>query len=78
MIVPQLACGACTPIPRNESAASVRIVVAIISGSRTIAVESTFGRISANISRVFEAPWEIDASTYSFSRTDSTWPRIGR
>ena len=51
MIVPQLASGGWTPIDRNESAASVRIVVAIISGNSTITVVSTFGRISLKISR---------------------------
>ena len=78
MIVPQLACGGCTPIDRNDSAASVRIVVAIISGSITITVVRTFGRISENISRRLDAPCATAASTYSFSRTDSTWPRTGR
>ena len=42
MIVPQLASGGCTPIERNESAASVSTVVAIISGSITITVVTTF------------------------------------
>ena len=46
MIVPQLASGGCTPIERNESAASVSIVVAIISGKNTITVVITLGRIS--------------------------------
>src|SRR3954462_8515641 len=78
MIVPQLAFGGCTPIDRNDSADSVRIVVAIISGSITITVVTTFGRISQIISRTYYAPWEIAASTYSFSRTESTWPRTRR
>ena len=78
MIVPQLAFGACTPIERNESAASVRTVVAIISGNSTITVVSTLGRISLNISRRLPAPCAMAASTYSFSRTDNTWPRTGR
>ena len=64
--------------PRNDSAASVSIVVAIISGKNTITVVITFGRISLIISRQSEAPCAIAASTNSFWRTESTWPRIGR
>ena len=67
-----------TPIERNESADSVRIVVAIIRGRSTIAVESTFGRMSLNIRRRFEAPWEIPASTYSFFRIASVCARMMR
>ena len=78
MTVPQLAFGGWTPIDRYESADSVRIVVAIIKGSSTTTVEATFGRISLKISRAFEAPWAIAASTNSRSRSDNTWPRIGR
>ena len=78
MIVPQLALGGWTPTPRNESAASVRIVVAIMSGRSTMTTEMTLGRISEKISRRLDAPWAIAASTNSFSATDSTWPRTGR
>ena len=78
MIVPQLALGGCTPTPRNDRAASVRIVVAMISGSSTITTVITFGRMSENSRRMFDAPWEIDASTYSRWTTVSTWPRTGR
>src|SRR5216117_290351 len=46
MIVPQLVLGGCTPTPRNDRAASVRMVVAIISGSSTITTDTTFGRMS--------------------------------
>ena len=46
MIVPQLASGGCTPIERNDSAASVSIASATISGKRTITVVITFGRSS--------------------------------
>src|SRR5436853_5127475 len=78
MIVPQLAFGGWTPIERNDNADSVSTVVAIMSGSITITVVITFGRISPNISRAFDAPCAIAASTYSFSRTERTWPRTGR
>jgi hypothetical protein len=74
---PQLAFGGCTPIDRNERADSVSMSIAIISGKKTITVVITFGRISLRIRRQSEAPWAIAASMYSFSRTDSTWPRIG-
>ena len=78
MIVPQLTLGGCTPMDRNDSADSVRIVVAIISGSSTMTVDTTFGRISEKISRKFDAPCAIAASTNSLFTTDSTWPRTGR
>ena len=72
MMVPQLAPGGCTPTPRNESAASVRIVVAIMSGMSTMTTVMTFGRISEKISRRLDAPCAMAASTNSFSATDST------
>ena len=78
MIVPQLAPGGWTPTPRNESAASVRIVVAIMSGISTMTTVITFGRISEKISRRLDAPWATAASTNSFSTTESTEPRTGR
>ena len=63
MIVPQLACGGCTPIDRNDSADSVRMQAAIISGKITITFGRTFGRISLNSSRRRRAPCAIAAST---------------
>ena len=54
------------------------MLVAIISGSSTITVDTTFGRISENISRMLDAPWAMAASTNSLLITASTWPRIGR
>ena len=78
MIVPQLTLGGWTPMDRKDSADSVRIVVAIISGSSTITVDTTLGRISEKISRRLDAPWAIAASTNSLLTTESTWPRTGR
>ncbi len=78
MIVPQLALGGCTPIDRKDSADSVRIVVAIISGSSTITTDTILGRMSEKMSLTSDAPWAIPAWTNSFSETESTWPRIGR
>src|ERR1700745_2986038 len=78
MIVPQLTFGGWTPTDRKDSADSVRIVVATISGSRTITVDTTLGRISEKISRILLAPWATAASTNSLLTTASTWPRTGR
>src|SRR5438552_4998300 len=78
MIVPQLTFGGWTPMPRKDSADSVRIVVATISGSSTITVDTTLGRISEKISRRLPAPWATAASTNSFLTTESTWPRTAR
>ena len=41
MIVPQLAAGGCTPIERNDSADSVSMSMASISGKKTITVVTT-------------------------------------
>ena len=50
----------------------------MISGSSTITTVITFGSTSEKTSRQPEAPCAIAASTYSFSDTESTWPRTGR
>ena len=78
MIVPQLASGGCTPIDRNDSAASVSIAIAIMIGKKTITVVMTFGRISLQSSRHVDAPSPTAASMNSRSRSESTSPRIGR
>ncbi len=78
MIVPQLASGGCTPIERNESAASVSMLIATISGKKTITVVTTFGRTSLQSTRHVEAPSPSAASTNSRPRSESTSPRIGR
>ena len=77
-IVPQDGAGGCTPAPRNDSAASLRIAAATSSGKKTRIVEATFGSSSENMIRSGPAPWARAASTNSFSRRDRTWPRIGR
>ena len=76
--MPQLACGGCTPIERNDSAASVSMSIASISGNSTITVVITFGRMSLQSRRQFDAPSPIAASTNSRRRSESTSPRIGR
>ena len=77
MIVPQLALGGCTPIERNDSADSVSMSIAIISGKNTITVVVTFGRMSLQSRRQVEAPRPIAASTNSRCRSESTSPRTG-
>ena len=41
-------------------------------------MEVRFGTTSVNMIRSEPAPWARAASTNSFSRSESTWPRIGR
>ena len=65
MIVPQLASGGWTPIERNESADSVSMLFATISGKKTITVVTTFGSTSEKIRRRLLAPRPIAASTNS-------------
>ena len=76
--MPQLALGAWTPIERYESAASVTMFVAIISGSSTSTTGSTFGSISPRISWRSFAPTAIAASMYSRWRIENASPRTGR
>ena len=77
-IVPHDGSGGCTPAPRNDSAASSRIELATSSGKKTRIVEARFGSSSENMIRIGPAPCARAASMNSFSRSDSTWPRIGR
>jgi hypothetical protein len=78
IIVPQEEFGGRTPAPRNESAASKSMLLAMLRVKKTMIVEARLGRISANITRSGPAPWAIAASTNSFSPSARTWPRIGR
>ena len=50
----------------------------VVNRAIVFTVVTTFGRISLKIRNQFEAPRAIAASTKSFSRRESTWPRIGR
>ena len=56
MIVPQLASGGCTPIDRNDSADSVSMLSAAISGRNTMTDGSTFGSTSRRRMRQSDAP----------------------
>jgi hypothetical protein len=67
-----------TPTPKNESPASNRMLLGMIRVVYTMIGAATFGRTSRRMIRRFEAPSEREASTNSFSRIDSTWPRTMR
>ena len=67
MIVPQLASGGCTPIDRKDSADSVSMLSAIISGTKTMSVVETLGRMSRSRMRWLGTPRPIAASTNSLS-----------
>ncbi len=54
------------------------MLAAMISVKKTSTELAMFGSSSMNITRNGLAPCEIDASTNSFSRSDSTCPRSGR
>ena len=77
IIVPQDGLGGRTPAPRNDSAASSSTAFAIRSVKNTSTVDARLGTISLNMIRSGPAPCARAASTNSFSRSDSTWPRTG-
>ena len=66
------------PKPRNDSAASVRIAVAIISVALTMIGPMAFGRMCRKMIRRSPEPAAFAASTYSFSRSDRKMPRTIR
>src|SRR3954462_11342542 len=70
--------GGWPPAPRNDRAASVRMLLAMISVKNTRTLDVMLGRISANMTRSGLAPCAIDDSTNSFSRRERIWPRSGR
>src|SRR5262249_27131970 len=78
IIVPHDAFGGCTPAPRNDKPASVRILLAMISVKKTRIDDAMFGSSSLNITRDALEPWAVAASMNSFSRSDRIWPRSGR
>ena len=79
MIVPQLASGGCTPIERNESAASVSMAIAIMSGKKTITVVITFGQdLAPEQPPVRRAEPDRGLDELAAARSESTSPRIGR
>ena len=78
IIVPHDGLGGCTPAPRNDSPASVRMLFAMISVKNTSTDEAMFGSNSLNIVRHGLAPCAVAASMNSFSRSDRICPRRGR
>lgn len=72
MIVPQLASGGWTPTDRKDSADSVSMASAVISGTNTIAVGTTFGSTSRRRMRGVGAPEPMAAWMYSLLRSTST------
>ena len=78
IIVPHDGLGGWTPAPRNDSADSSSTALAISRVKNTSSVETRFGTTSVTMIRSGPAPWARAASTNSFSRSDSTWPRTGR
>ena len=77
-MLPQEEFGGRTPAPRNDSADSSSMLLAMLRVKKTMIVETRLGRISENMIRRVPAPWATAASTNSFSRSASTSPRIGR
>ena len=78
IIVPQEELGACTPTPRKESADSSSMLLATLRVKKTMIVEPEVGQQLAEHHPQRPAPWATAASTNSFSRSESTSPRIGR
>src|SRR5207248_2862532 len=78
MSVPHDGFGGCTPAPRNDSAASVRMLFAMIRVKNTRTDDAMFGRISENMIRSDDEPCAVAASMNSFSRSERICPRSGR
>src|SRR5437870_4568447 len=70
--------GGCTPTPRKESPASVRIDEAISRVAWTMIGAVTFGQMWRNTIRAGLMPSTRAADTKSRSRTESVWPRVSR
>src|SRR5579863_6953373 len=77
-MLPQLAVGGWMPRPRNDSVASNTTAAGIYKVASTRTGASRFGRMSMNMMRNGPAPSDLAASMYSFSFSDSVWPRTIR
>src|SRR5271167_5016823 len=75
---PQLGVGGWMPRPRKERVASKTMAVGMYSVASTSTGASRFGRMSTNMMRNGPAPSDLAASMYSFSFSDSVWPRTIR
>src|SRR5258706_9158663 len=75
---PQLDAGGGTPSPRNESALSANSAQPKSAVASTMMGATQLGSTWRNIVNGSELPITRDASTYSFSRTESTLPLTTR
>ncbi len=78
MRLPRDGVGGCTPKPRNDSAASVRIARPTVSVALTTIGPSAFGSMCRSMIRRSPDPAAFAASTYSFSRSERKLPRTIR
>ena len=67
-----------TPTPRNDSAASNRMLLGIRSVAQMVIGATRFGRISRMMMRASLSPSYRAASTNSFSRSESVVERTMR
>ncbi len=76
--MPHEGVGGCVPMPRKESAASVRMPKATEKEHCTRSGARQLGRMWRITRRRSEAPSARAAATKSCSLTDSTWARMSR
>src|SRR6478609_1291945 len=77
-MLPQLGVGSGMPMPRNDRVASKITAVGMYSVASTSTGPMRLGRMSMNMIRHGPAPSDLAASMYSFSFSDSVWPRTIR
>ncbi len=77
-MLPQLGAGSGIPMPRKDSVASKVTAAGMYSVASTSTGPSRFGRMSRNMIRPAPAPSDLAASMYSFSFSESVWPRTMR
>ena len=75
--MPHDAFGGRTPAPRNDSADSSSMLLAMLSVKNTMIVDTMLGSNSENMIRNGPLPCATAASTNSFSRNARISPRIG-
>src|SRR5262249_45648415 len=75
MMSPHLGARIGTPPPRNESAASVGMLLATITVRNTSTIECRLGNSSDAMMRNVPAPFASAAWMNSIRRSESTWPR---
>ena len=75
--MPHDALGGRTPAPRNDSADSSSMLLAMFSVKKTMIVERMLGSSSLNMIRSGPLPCATAASMNSFSRSARISPRMG-